>query len=156
MPTVRIRSRVNSARFVATARLTGYVLAFHKASKDGSAKCDALKTGRSTDEVIGVVYEIDDEDISVLDRYEGKGVGYDRVGVDVAPLDGGQSLPVFTYCATHIDASLRPYTWYVDHVLTGAREHTLPDDFVRAIEQTPSVEDPDRDRDARERSIYPS
>lgn len=57
------------------------------------------------------------------------------------------------YYATDIDASLQPYSWYVSHALVGAREHALPEAYVETIERVPRVEDPDRERDAKERAI---
>ena len=38
------------------------------------------------------------------------------------------------------DAALRPRGWYKDHVLGGAREHGLPADYVREIEQIEPID----------------
>ena len=44
--------------------LPGHTLRFHKVGKDRSAKCDAFYTGNKADHVLGVLYEIDPDDVS--------------------------------------------------------------------------------------------
>ena len=39
-----------------------------------------------------------------------------------------------------IDASLRPRGWYKAHVVRGAREHGLPADYIRELEQVEPIE----------------
>ena len=33
-----------------------------------------------------------------------------------------------------IDDSLRPYTWYKDFVVDGAKEHDLPEAYIKKLE----------------------
>jgi hypothetical protein len=66
----------------------------------------------------------------------------------------GNSVDAFTYCATSTDPSLLPHSWYLNHVIVGAKETGVPADYLEAIAATRSQEDPDRKRDARERAIY--
>ncbi|KXO06318.1 hypothetical protein [Marinobacter excellens] len=47
-----------------------------------------------------------------------------------------------------------PHSWYLNHVIVGAKETGVPADYLEAIAATRSQEDPDRKRDARERAIY--
>ena len=73
--------------------------------------------------------------------------------------DKGRRRKVLTYLASEdaIDDSLKPYTWYKDHVLAGSREHCLPSDYVSAhIEPVEAVEDPDTERDKKERAAIAS
>ena len=154
MSTLRIQHRVESATAVSAARLHGHVLRFHKKSIDGSAKCDIERTSNKDDIVHGVVFEILASEKPVLDRFEGLGIGYDEKQVSIILPDGG-SVSATTYYAIHIDASLSPYHWYKEHVIRGAREHALPDEYIAAIEAVPSVPDPDQDKHIRELSIYP-
>lgn len=58
MSSVRLKERAPSSRAVGVAQLPEYVLKFHKRSKDGSGKCNALFTGVATDVVFGVVFEM--------------------------------------------------------------------------------------------------
>nr|BBJ05128.1 hypothetical protein YBY_29770 [Marinobacter nauticus] len=43
------------------------------------------------------------------------------------------------------------HSWYLNHVIVGAKETGVPADYLDAIAATPSQENPDRRRDARER-----
>ena len=153
MSTPRIRHRVESATVITTGYLAEHCLRFHKKSHDGSAKCDIEYTRAAEDMVYGVVFEILAYEKPVLDRYEGLGNGYDEKPVSIL-LPDGSVIEATTYYATHIDASLKPYHWYKEHVLRGAREHALPDHHIAAIEAITSVPDPDRDNHDTELSIY--
>lgn len=71
--------------------------------------------------------------------------------------DKGRRRKVPTYIASNeaIDESLKPYSWYKDHILTGGREHGLPQDYndecvanVEAVEDAPVARVP-RERMAR-------
>lgn len=154
MSTPRLVRRVPSARAVAVASLQEHELRFHKISiKDGSAKCDIVPTGDQSDVVHGVVFQIEAAEKAELDRQEGLGYGYEEKHVRVLTRDGG-ILEAATYYATRTRPDLKPYGWYKEHVLRGAREHGLPVAYVHAIERVDAVLDPDSARHARELSIY--
>lgn len=148
----RLQARIPSARFVAVAELPAHRLRFHKSAGDGSAKCDAEETGNPEDRVIGVVYEIADAEKHDLDRHEALGFGYDEKQVVLKSAKG--ALHAWMYYATRINNSLKPFHWYKDHVLIGARENGLPTDYIARIEAVESVDDPKPERHARELSIY--
>ena len=150
----RLRQRAASARRVSLGVLRGYRLCFHKVGlRDGSAKCDAEQTEIAHDEVWGVVYDIDEHEMALLDRAEGLGQGYRRTWVDVL-LDGGRICPAFLYLATLTDSRLAPFTWYKQHVLIGARENGLPSGYIQRIEAVAAQEDYDRERHHREMLIH--
>lgn len=153
MSTPRIKHRVESATVVSTAHLYEHSLRFHKKSVDGSAKCGIEHTTSPDDIVYGVVFEMLASEKHILDRYEGLGNGYDEKYVSII-LPHGETVEAATYYATHIDASLKPYHWYKEHVLRGAREHALPPEHIAAIEAIPSIPDPDQDNHIKETSIY--
>jgi len=149
----RLKGRVPSARVVTVASLAGHALRFHKRSRlDGSGKADAYETGRATDEVWGVVYEIDPAEKPDLDKAEGLGAGYDEKTVTLES-DDGREIVALAYVATDIDPDLVPYGWYKAHVVRGARQHGLPEEYVRRIEVQASSDDPKQDRVRRERSV---
>ena len=148
----RLRARVPSARFVAVTELPAHRLRFHKSAGDGSAKCNAEDTGHSGDRVMGVVYEIADAEKSDLDGHEALGFGYDEKQVELKTEQG--TLRAWMYYATRINNSLKPFHWYKDHVLIGARENGLPADYITQIEAVESIDDPKPERHARELSIY--
>lgn len=131
MATARLRQRIPSARPLGIATLHAHELRFHKRSKDGSGKCNAFATGDGERAVIGVLFSFDPAERRKLDAAEGAGKGYDAAVVTVAN-DKGRRRKVLTYLASHeaIGESLKPYSWYQDHVLAGSREHSLPPDYA--------------------------
>jgi len=149
----RLRRRVASARSHATAVLHGHRLCFHKVGRDGSAKCDAALSSHPDDIVHGVLYHLDPSHKARLDEVEGLGRGYQQKAVVVGLPDGNETT-AFTYYATHIDAALQPYSWYLEHVIRGAREHGLPNHYRAMLIATGAIPDPDRSRHRMELSIY--
>ncbi|MCG7897133.1 MAG: gamma-glutamylcyclotransferase [Candidatus Thiodiazotropha weberae] len=153
MSSRRLKERVPSARFRFTATLESHDLRFHKRSRDGSAKCDALETRDPQHQVIGVVFEIAQAEKAELDRHEGLGNGYEEKQVTL--LTGSDdSITAFTYYATHIDSLLKPYSWYKHHVLSGAREHRFPTTYIDRIDRIETITDPTSERHALEMAIY--
>lgn len=149
MNTKRLRERVPSAAKLSTGALNNFTLRFHKRSTDGSAKCDAFYTNNKSDEVRGVIYEIDESEKCSLDDAEGLGKGYNQITIRVK--SENEILETFTYVAdqTEIDETLNPYSWYKDLVISGAREHYLPESYVRKLELIKPIADPDKNREAR-------
>jgi hypothetical protein len=153
MSAARLQARVATARPAATCRLTGHLLRFHKVGRDGSAKCDALLTGRARDVVQGVLFEVAPAEVALLDKAEDLGRGYARRTVEVIDAKGGM-VKAFTYYALQIDPSLRPFSWYKQHVLAGARAAGLSPIYTRALEAVESIRDPDAARERRELAIH--
>ena len=155
MCTGRLRARVPSARPVFVTQLRCHTLKFQKRSeKDDSAKADAEHTGRESDVVWGVVFEIDAAQKQRLDEAEGLGRGYEEKSVSLKD-STGQTYEASMYFAspTYKDADLKPYSWYLRFVVEGAKQHGLPPNYVGLLERVESSEDRDRARDARERAI---
>jgi len=153
MSLVRLRARTPSAVSRGRHDLYGHALKFHKSSRDGSGKCDAHYTGLEADVIMGVLYEIDPDEKHLLDEAEGLGHGYDQKVVSLVSVDG-HSLTATTYVATHFNPMLKPYSWYLHHVLVGAREATLPESYIASLAAVETIQDPDQKREARERAIY--
>jgi len=153
MSSKRLMARTPSAKFVAIAQLAQHELKFHKLSKDGSGKCDIAKTDDQHKFVIGVLYSIDENEKLILDRYEGLGQGYEQKLVEVMTPDG-QSFRATSYYAAHIEANLKPYHWYKEHVLRGAKENQLSSDYIKVIESIQSIADPDGKREKKELETY--
>jgi cation transport regulator ChaC len=149
----RLLARAPSAKFLSIATLKEYRLQFHKKSEDGSGKCDAEHTADQNDCVMGVVFAMSPADKEKLDRKECHGFGYIEKTVTVT-LENGDRIKASTYCAVETDAGLKPYTWYKEHVLQGARENNLPHEYISIIEKIESQPDPDMNRHARELAIY--
>jgi len=153
MSVARLQQRVPSALALDLAVLKGHRLMFHKAGRDGSAKCDAAPSPRQTDAVHGVLYHMDPRHKPRLDEAEGLGRGYGHKMISVQRSNGSISVAL-TYYATDIDMTLRPYSWYLEHVMRGAREHSLPELYTTAIAGVETVQDPDRERHRMELAIY--
>lgn len=153
MSLLRLRKRVPSANRLGLFYLEQHDLRFHKASIDGSAKCDAFQTRHPKDAVIGALFEIDKNEKTALDIAESLGCGYDEKLVNLSS-ESGDIVAAFTYCATKIDPSLKPYSWYLNHVVVGAKETGVPKEYLHKIQSVESCEDADLKRDAKQRAIY--
>ncbi|MCH8538170.1 MAG: gamma-glutamylcyclotransferase [Alkalimonas sp.] len=153
MSLARLRQRVPSAERLGVYQLPGYQLRFHKASLDGSAKCDAFFTGDASHQVLGAVYKMDPSERPVLDKAESLGTGYNAKQVELHHADG-HSIEALIYYAIRIRDDVIPYDWYKHHVLVGAREVALPQPYIQFIESVIAIPDPDRLRASREWAIH--
>ena len=149
----RLQKRVPSAQIIGVYSLIRHELKFHKIGKDGSAKGDAFFTGQVSDVIIGVLYSIESSDKKWLDEAEGLGNGYEEKEVSLIN-ESGQTIVGFLYYATDINSALRPFSWYVHHILNGARTVNLPERYVQQIDSVQTIEDDNRQRDTLERSLY--
>ncbi len=141
------------ARGIAT--VSGFVMRFHKIGTDGSGKCTLIPTRDDADVVYGVLYEFAATDLAGLDREEGVHLGgYARCPVRVRFPDGGAA-EAMTYIAgdRYLDPASVPFDWYRDLVVAGAIEHGLPPAYIRELERTPAVPDPDAARAAPARRL---
>jgi gamma-glutamylcyclotransferase len=154
MSSARLIQRVPSAVQKDIGLLHSHRIEFHKVSfKDSSAKCDAFHTGNADNFLAGVLYEISPEQRELLDRVEGLGHGYEVKTVKIKTCSG-QDVIAFTYYATKINPTLKPFHWYKHHVLWGAKEHGLPDDYIEQLIAIDSIEDLDASRVEKELSVY--
>lgn len=136
-------NRVPGARWLQTGYVIGRKLAFHKRSKDGSGKCDIPLSGRSTDRVYGVVYEVPEEQMGALDAVEALGHGYCRTTIEVLSEDlSPLTADVYLGDPPYLDPALSPYTWYKDLVLCGARQNGFSQQLLNAIADVPALDDP--------------
>lgn len=152
----RLQARVPSAKSLGIGTLDDHQLMFRKKSKrDCSAKCDIAPSNGCT--VLGVLFEIDSGEERDLDKAEGFRRGYWKKDVDVTDA-AGRPVRAFAYYADSewIDNELRPYTWYVKHVLVGAEEAGLPACYLDDLKRVEGVVDPDPEREKRELAVYDS
>jgi AIG2 family protein len=153
MLTSRLRAsdRAPSASFVCVGYLRCRRLTFDKVSQDGSGKCDAEQTGRESDRVYGVVFEVSQRERAALETAEGLGRGYQEELVEVITTEG--TCDAITYIATRKEPVLRPYHWYKALVVAGAVEHNLPEDYVEWLRAFEAQEDPRADRRATNEAL---
>ncbi|RYH30373.1 MAG: gamma-glutamylcyclotransferase [Alcaligenaceae bacterium] len=144
--------RTPSANFLCRAHVAGYRLAFDKVSKDGSGKADCERTDEEKDVVYGALFQIAQSERRALDKVEGAGKGYAAVEIGVTTSAG--VFEALTFLASRKDPTLKPYSWYVRHVLVGAKESALPEAYIDAIERAPTVKDVNLEREAKELAAY--
>ncbi len=149
----RMIKRAPSALFRAVAYIEGYTIRYNKRSVDGSGKCNLMKTEDDNDKVYGVVYDFLDADKPALDSHEGLGKGYNAEEIRVTT-DGGE-MRAYAYVADEsaVDDSLRPYSWYKDLVVEGARRHSLPPEYISQLESIKADNDPDAERERLNRQL---
>lgn len=155
MSLLRLQKRVPSAEFIAQCQLTKHELRWHKSGKDGSGKCDTFETEIKGDVVIGALFDIKASEKGALDLAEGLGYGYNEKKITVTT-KAGDEIEAFTYYAISIDLSVKPYDWYVNHVMVGAIEIKVPEHYLATIKAIEHIEDPDKERALMERAIYMS
>lgn len=144
---LRLQERTPSARVIGVIKTRGRKLTFSKrGSRDHSGKCNLHESNNPLDAVFGVLYEIDSSEKEALDRAEGKGFGYHEQIV-CFELDGVTYSP-FAYIAdsSYINESLRPYEWYKQFVIEGARYHSMPEEYISMLESIAAIPDPDSKR----------
>ncbi len=128
----RLKKIAPSAKPIGRGRLNEKKLVFNKKSVDGSGKANLLHQPRAA--VWGVLYELDPRDLPELDKAES---GYQRRRFRVVS-EGGRLIMAQAYISEKVTRDPRPYKWYKRLVLDGAKEHGLPQYYVRFLERIPS------------------
>lgn len=143
---LRLCERTPSAEVMGIIENPGYSLSFAKRGRDDSGKCTLQATDRGTDKVYGILYRLSGVDKAILDQYEGLGFGY-REEMISARLDG-VNYRAFSYIAQtdYLDRDLRPYDWYKQLVVLGARLHRLPANYISQLERVEAKPDQDPSR----------
>ncbi|MGD2175207.1 MAG: gamma-glutamylcyclotransferase [Candidatus Brocadiaceae bacterium] len=143
----QIRERCPSAGFQFRAKLPDHELGFtRKSRRRGCGVADAVPTDGG--EVWGVVYEIDEEHVPCLDRWEGYGPyraecrnAYVRKKCTVLKEgEPARRLEVFTYFANRQPDPPPPSESYMQLITEAAKCWGLPHDYVRQLEETPVQE----------------
>jgi gamma-glutamylcyclotransferase (GGCT)/AIG2-like uncharacterized protein YtfP len=113
------------------ARLPNYRLAFNMLGEDGQIYANIVTPG---DGVLGVIYRCGPETLDKLDGFE---QGYERQDVTVID-DGGVKMRAVAYIARpeNVTAEGWPNAAYLQRIVIGAREHGLPEEYIRALEVT--------------------
>ena len=132
MSTKRLKERVRSARHRGCAKLPNKRLVCNKKSKDGSSKANLTDSSGAT--VWGVLYEIDSAELDKLDGVES---GYIRISLDVTT-DQDSWVKAYIYVSSELTGDARPYDWYKELMIRGAREHQLPASYMKYLEQIPT------------------
>ena len=147
----RLHQRIGDFEILGIACLTQHQLVFHKQGADQSGKCTVVP--HFSHDVWGVIYEINNQQKQKLDFFEGVGHGYSAVYYDIEYR--GDTINALLYQAQldAMDDGLLPFDWYKAYVLSGAKNHQLPDAHIKHIELTPCIIDPDQQRSAKNSKI---
>lgn len=126
----RRRMQPGSAR---PARLTGYRLCFDIPVGPGERGVANILVDPAS-EVWGVAYHISTEEFDRLDRTEGVPFGlYRRVAIELITPEH-ERIAAFTYQSTVSAPGRKPSARYMGLLLTGARENSLPVEYLRYLE----------------------
>lgn len=129
--TSRMQGRVPSARACGPARLRAHRLTTDKRGRDGTGKANLRREAGQF--VWGVLWSLDSEHWAQLDAVEGD---YRRIAVRVENA-AGERIQAETYISEHLTADSVVAPAYKRCMVDGAREHGLPDDWVRLLEALP-------------------
>ena len=125
----RIRHRLGWSPARKSATLSDYVLVFNKQSYDGGKANIKSSLG---DQVEGILYSVNEDDLETLDNYEGvKDKQYKRKNIQVNDLNGHLIFAV-TYIALNTGPESKPTREYLNFLLEG--EHLLSPEYVSKIE----------------------
>lgn len=116
---------------------------------DASAKCDALYTGRASDSIHGVVYQIHQQYRDQLGAARREGSGYSAARATVGLATGPVEALFFTAEPAWREENLLPYDWYVAVIASGARIQGLPAVYQARLRAQRTMRDPDQDRARR-------
>jgi len=123
-------SRVGNILEEHNATVPNFELRFNKKVRGGTAGANVQPAPGKT--VYGVLYKIEENSFRSLDRYEGVPDHYRRIEIQVTP-DGGQPVPAQVYIASKVEKGLRPSPHYLQAILDGAGEHSLPVSYIGEI-----------------------
>lgn len=142
----RMFRRCPSARVLGPARLSGFDLRFAGHSRRWNASTATIAPGRG--EVVGILYELDDDALCRLDAFEGAPHVYTRDCQEVIT-DHGDCVEAVVYALPPSIRAGAPDPDYVRLMLHGLRRWGLPVDGVLAATQVPAQRGP-----CDERSLF--
>ena len=127
MKTSRIEERVGRVQVRGGAHLQGHRIVFNKRSSDGTGKANIA--ARKGSDVWGVIFGLTHQQFDTLASFER---GY-RVH-DVPVHAGSHSPQAKVFIADETGGQLGPSREYLGYLIDGAREHGLPDNYVKLLE----------------------
>jgi len=133
----QIVKRCQTSKPYTNAKLLDHALVFHMFSETVDGGAAGLETCEESI-VEGVVYEMSDDDLLLMDGFESVDVGcYTRKKITVICPDGTE-LECWTYFSNgQIGADYPPSSQYLGRILTGAKEHALSPAYIQKLEDLP-------------------
>lgn len=110
-------------------------------------------TGINVDHIHGAVYEINENDLSTLDKIEGLNHGYWHKKL-ILKIDQ-QPITALTYIAmpAYLDGQDKPFTWYKDIVVAGMEYLMFDSPYIHSIRSVQSKMDTNEQRENRMRNL---
>jgi gamma-glutamylcyclotransferase len=151
MLTERLKQRCSRAEALGLAQVQNYDLSFSKVSKDGSGKATLVKANDGV--VYGVLFRIPKSERPALDEAEGP--GYQRDDKFAVVRSDGSKIIASAYLAEPAAANknLRPYVWYRELIITGAKQHGLPEHYQESLNGFAAESDPTPTRKTRQQAL---
>ncbi|MBW2458145.1 MAG: gamma-glutamylcyclotransferase [Deltaproteobacteria bacterium] len=131
MSQARMLARVPEADDLGRGYLEDWAFACNKSGMDGSAKANLMP--HPGERVWGVVYRLPASRLPELDAIEG---GYRRLTVTVCI--GERDLSCHVYASDRLTDDPIPFDWYQVVMVTGAEEHSLPEETIEGLRRLPS------------------
>jgi hypothetical protein len=104
--------------------------------------------------VWGVLFNIDYNEKSLLDKAEGLGLGYnENTLIFLDQLSNSYSARVYIADSNSINNHLLPFDWYKELIVTGGIQNKLPADYISQLQSFVCVPDPDEARRLKNYSI---
>lgn len=110
-------------------RLIDYGFRFNMKNADGTARANIIPS--DSEDVFGVLYQVDEKHRETLLKTE---PGYQLIKVSVETDQG--NLQAYTFMSDSDDEDIYPSKEYLNSILAGAKEQSLPveyTDFIRSL-----------------------
>jgi gamma-glutamylcyclotransferase (GGCT)/AIG2-like uncharacterized protein YtfP len=135
LDTAQMQVRLGRVPRGTIARLPGYRLAFNTSDAEQKEIFANLMPDDGSS-VWGVIYECDGDELKKLDEYEDVDSGHYRRGTVVVVTPAQERLEAMAYfaCQDRLCAEGQPSARYSLSIVSGARKHGLPADYVHRIE----------------------
>ena len=135
LDTAEMRKFCPTAEPTVVARLSGYRVVFASYGV-GIAGGGCNLEAAAGHEILGLVYELSDEEFDELDRISGVDLGYyERVGFTVTA-ENGDGISAFTYVIPATGGPFHPTAAYTRPILAGAAALNLPPDYIAELKET--------------------
>lgn len=129
----QMQKRCAGTRFVAVAALADHRLCFPRISRTwgGGGVAGIVPDPGAT--AFGVVYDLTEEALAVMDGYEGHPHDYFRTEINITPVQGSP-FTCWSYFANPQDgAPFLPVQAYLAQMISGAEAHGLPQHYIDAL-----------------------
>jgi hypothetical protein len=122
-----------TAEPVGVGSLAGYELCFETyGSDDLRGGCNLREA--AGEEILGVLYQLAPGELAALDGISGVDRGYYE-RIDVTVIRDGHKIPAVTYRIPAPGGPFHPPAAYVRPILDGAREWSLPENYIAKLAQ---------------------